>query len=249
MAAIPPVNTVLRSLMDCGVENHSNGVIWNGESASQRIASKVFNNNFSTCIDITLQDLDDRWKTYSSLTVNEGCIRIKPTTKFRIRAFTEWVRHKIRSNQLPSDEPFPVADCDDLIDQYNTHKQWVSEASNMAKSARLKNFTEKMKWMDWKLMLINFLRTQPGRNGVPLNYVIWDSKNPVIRNNVNFLDDYVDRALLAGRPYQTDTSKVHSFIIRFISENNVAEQKILLYKDLNDGRRDFMALKEFYKEV
>ena len=61
---------------------------------------------------------------------------------------------------------------------------------------------------------------------------------------------HVDRAPLVGRPHQFDTSKVNSYIItRFTSENNVAKQKILPYKDLNDNKKHYLALKEFYKEV
>ena len=43
--------------------------------------------------------------------------------------------------------------------------------------------------------------------------------------------------------------KVHSYILRLISENAVAEQKILPFKDFNDSRRDFIALKEFYEDL
>ncbi|MCP4745298.1 MAG: hypothetical protein GY874_04025, partial [Desulfobacteraceae bacterium] len=49
--------------------------------------------------------------------------------------------------------------------------------------------------------------------------------------------------------FSIDAAKVHSYVLRLISDNPVAEQKILPHKDLNDGRIDFMTLKEFYEGV
>ena len=43
---------------------------------------------------------------------------------------------------------------------------------------------------------------------------------------------------LTGRVFNADASKVHLYIIRLISENTVAEQKILPHKDADDGRVD-----------
>ena len=247
--AQPVVNNVARSLMDCGVDIDSGGVIWNGESASQRIANDVFNGSFNACIDITFAELDDHWKTYSSLTVADGRIRLRPGTKVNIWVFVQWTRDKLRIDEDPTTEMFPVALRTDLIDRYNTHKQWVPDASDMAKSARPKMFTEKMKWTDWKVTLLNFLKSQPGRNGVPLSYVI-RSDNLVVQNNyANFLDEYAAKAPLQGRAFDHDASKVHSYIIHFISENNVAEQKVLPFKDDNNGRLDFIALRDFYEGV
>ena len=63
----------------------------------------------------------------------------------------------------------------------------------MAKNSIPKKFTEKMEWMDWKATIINFLKYQPGRNGVPLKYVIRENFATIIRTNTKFLDDYVEK--------------------------------------------------------
>ena len=60
----------------------------------------------------------------------------------------------------------------------------------------------------------------------------------------NFLDDDAN-----CRVFNNDLSQVHSFILHFISKNKIAEQKALPYKDDNNSRSDFMALKEFYEGV
>ena len=69
------------------------------------------------------------------------------------------------------------------------------------------------------------------------------------RTSANFLDDYVDKCPLQGRLFSIDAPKVHSYILRLISDNPVAEQKILPHKDLNNGKIDFAALKEFHEGV
>ena len=46
-----------------------------------------------------------------------------------------------------------------------------------------------------------------------------------------------------------DSAKVHSYIIRLISENNVAEQNFFPYKDNVNVREELLALKGFYEGV
>ena len=72
----------------------------------------------------------------------------------------------------------------------------------------LKNFTEKIKWMDWKATLINFLKCQPGMSGVPLNYVISNNVAAIVQTNMNFIDDYIDRTPLTGSVFDADESKL-----------------------------------------
>ena len=71
----------------CGVHADTNGVIVKGNNVSDLIAADVFNNNFNTCVDIKFSKLEDNWKTYSGLTVAEGCISLRPRTKVNIREF------------------------------------------------------------------------------------------------------------------------------------------------------------------
>ena len=243
------VFTMEDALTECGVLTDTNNMVFNRSNAAERISSEVFSDSFMTCLDLTFSDLEDNWKTYSGLTINQGQIRLRPGTKVNIKALVQWVRDRIRLNEDPTTMPFPVVERIDLINRYNTHKQWIDDVSDMAKKTMPKPFTEKMKWADWKVTFINFLKTQPGRNGVPLNYVVRNNEGPINRNNVNFLDDYVDQCLIQGRAFLIDSAKVHSYILRLILDNPVAEQKILPHKDRNNGRVDYMALKEFYEGV
>ena len=108
-----------------------------------------------------------------------------------------------------------------LMRRQTKFNNWLAKASEKTKFARPNFFTEYTKWMDWKEPLINFLRTQPGRNGVPLNCVIDDILKPIIRNNVQLLDDYVDSEPLMSKYFPTDSAEVYTYIFNFIIENGL----------------------------
>ena len=77
--------TITNALTTCGVFVDTTGLIVNGNKALEMIAVDVFNENFNTCFNIKLSELEDNWKTYSGLTVTKGRNRIRPRTKVNIR--------------------------------------------------------------------------------------------------------------------------------------------------------------------
>ena len=224
-------------------------IVVDGSNADQIISAELFNNNFTTCLAIEFSELKDSWKTYSTFNVAEGRIRLQPATKVDIFSFFHWTRERISLGEDSASVYFNVAKMNDIIESYNTHKQWTHDASNMAKNEMPKSFTHKMEWMEWASTLLDFLKLQPRRNGVPLNYVVRDNEATITRTNANFLDNYIDRTLLTGRAFSYNASKLHSYIVQLISENSVSEKKIFPYKDSSDIRVNFMALKEYYEGV
>jgi hypothetical protein len=238
--------TVTDALALCGVDN---AALFEGNTTAQRIASDVFQDNFQTCMDITFDELDNDWKTYSVLTAAQGQIRLRPNVKRNIRAMVQWCRDEIRAGRTPEDTVFPVNTAAELIRRYTTHKLWLDKASDKARTAKPKQFTDQVKWTDWKDSFVNFLRTQSGRDGVPLNYVVRDSDIPTFNANVQFIDDYVDQAPLNGAAFAADAEEVHTYIIGFITENPTAENKLLPYTATANGRIDFQTLRDHYEGV
>ena len=78
------------------------------ETQAECIADDVFDNLFTTCMDITFKELDDHFKTYSELTVAQGQIRLRPGTRKNIKAFVQWTRDEICLGRNPGAIPFPV---------------------------------------------------------------------------------------------------------------------------------------------
>ena len=84
---------------------------------------------------------------------------------------------------------------------------------------------------------------------MPLNYVIYDNVQPIISNNFQFLDDYMDGVYLREKYVATYSAEVHTYIFNFITENPTSENKILPNMGKNGRRVYFQALKYCYKGV
>ena len=256
MAAVPaphpaaplgaPPYTVANAIFICGVNNR---VLFNGTTQAERIVGEIFDDDFESCIDKTMKELDEDLKSYSSLTVANGQIRLNPSQRKNVRAFVQWVKDCFRLNENPNAVLFPVDDAANLIRRYKHHQAYLDKSSTLTDTAKPEQFTEKVKWSDWYPTLENFLRAIPGRGGVPLSYVI--RPNNVIPHATynDFIDEYVDKAPLAGQAFATDAAEVHTYIVKFTSGNAIAEAKLLAHADANNGRLDFTALKDHYEGV
>jgi hypothetical protein len=251
MANAPPPNvaivfTVLDALIACGVDNVT---LFQNETAAQRLTDDVFDDQFTTCQDLTFKELDDHFKTYSELTVQQGQIRIRPGTRKNIKAFVQWTRDELRLGRDPQTTAFPINQVSDLIRRYKTHEKYQSDSKTLSEAAKPEKFKETTKWEDWKPTFLNYIRSIPGRDGVPLKYVCRDDDNPDPTPHEDFLDDYVAMAPLFGDSYAIDSVQVHTFLVNFVSGNDTAEAKIQGLLRPNDGREAFKRLVEHYEGI
>lgn len=246
MAQQIPQFTVKDAMAECGVEDDRNH---DGQTQAGRIAGDMFSDTFATCMDKTFDELDSDFKTFSGLSVQQGQIRLLPGTKTKIKAFVQWSRDQIRLGMEPSTTRFPVAQTAELIRRYKTHSKFVYNSTTLSDAAKPRAFTDDMAWKDWETTLVNYLRLIPGRDGVPLSYVIRPNDIPNAHPNADFLDDYVQMAPLAGEAFVIDAAQVHTFITSFISGNETAEAKIQMLGTQTNGRRDFQTLTEYYEGV
>jgi len=56
-------------------------------------------------------------------------------------------------------------------------------------------------------------------------------------------------APLAGPSYLVDAAEVHTYITKFVAGNHTAEAKVQPHLLLDNGRTDFIALKDHYEGV
>ena len=239
-------NTVLDAIIACGVDN---AIMFNGDTAAQRIAEEVFDNDFQSCIDKEISEIEDDFKTYSGLTVAQGQIRLHPGTKRQIKAFVQWVKDQVRTGLNPSLTVFPIADTPALIRRHKSHLAFCEKSKRVSETAKPPAFTETTKWSGWCPVFINFLKCLPGRHGVPLTYVVRDNDDAITVADAEMMDDYANRAPLTGEAFNADASEVHTYIVNFISGNETAESKILAIAGQSNGRLDFKALQDHYEGV
>ena len=111
------VKTVFDAIVACGVDNATR---FNGDTATERIATEIFDNDFMSYIDKDVSVLEVDFKTYSGLTVNQGQIRLHPATKRHIKAFIQWTKDENRTGLNPSLTEFPIVETANLIRRHNT---------------------------------------------------------------------------------------------------------------------------------
>lgn len=198
-------------------------------------------------MDITFKSLDEDFETYGKLTINEGKIKFSVSTKKNVKAFIQWTRDEIRCGRNPALLPFPVASMADLLRRYATHQNFLERFKDLTEASRPKKLKSGSIWNDWKPMFINFLRMLPGRDRVPLSYVICKNDLPDNLPNIDFLEEYVNQAPLNGETFKQDSKDVRLYIIKYIAGNDDAEAKVQSISDDKCRRKVFKALEDIYK--
>ena len=166
------------------------------------------------CKDKTMDEVNTDIKQYSTLTQNQGQIRITPGNRQLMQAFMQWSRDMIRTGREPNLVPFPAHDVARLIRNYKNHKAYMEKSKTITEAAKPIKFKETMKWDNWNPTFLNFLKAIPGRNGVPLSYVCRENEQALPYDpNVDNLENYINQAPLYGDAFSTDAADVHTYLI------------------------------------
>ena len=241
----PPTFTVKDAMVLCGVSDVAR--TGQANSDAERIAENIFDNDFENCMDFKSDELESDLKGLNEqLPVNRGRIAVLPNSRKKILAFIQWTKDMYRTGLDPTQFPFPVAETKELRKRMVSHQLWVKKAESAKEP---KEFTKDMKWDDWVTTLIEYLSQMPGRNGVPLKYIIRDNDLPDPTPKPNFLEEYVAMAPLNGEAYIADSTEVLSIINKLIVGNDTAEGAVkpIVAVDAADGRGAFQALRDTYE--
>ena len=74
----PSIYMVLDAMVACGIDNVA---MYNGQTAAKCIAADIFADNFNLCMDKSMDELQQDFKSYSDLTQAQGQIRFSPGIK------------------------------------------------------------------------------------------------------------------------------------------------------------------------
>ena len=140
MALPTPPNFVLTAVRACGL---GDGLLYQGESPAQRIATQLFEDDFASCKSLTKEDLNDSFKSYASLTATNGKITLNPLTKKRIHAMVLWATNLYRIGQDPTGSFFPVDQANLIIETVKLLKQYKEKSKTIAEAAKPTKYTEK----------------------------------------------------------------------------------------------------------
>ena len=141
--ANPPI-TIVNAMLDCGI---TDAELFDGNTKARRVATELFDNDFTSFMYKTYVDLDDDLNSYSTLTVTNGHIRLTPGHKKNIKAFIQWTRDQIRIGIDPITVRFLVANASDFIKIYKHHDAYVKKSKTITETANPEKFTDKLEWI------------------------------------------------------------------------------------------------------
>ncbi|CAJ1956295.1 unnamed protein product [Cylindrotheca closterium] len=217
------------------------------DTQAKRIAYEIFLDDFTTTMDSTIDELNKEFKTLAGLTIAQGQIRLMPGIKKNIRAFIQWCRDEICMGRDPTTTPFPVVDAAKLLRRMKTHEQYVYGSKLMSQQALPQDFTNNVQWEDWCPTFENYLRTIPGRDGVPLSYIVRMNDTGILTLHEDFFEIYFNMAPHIGEAYVMDNATVLVLLSKFIVGNTKAEATLQAINIAGNGREAFNALRTHYE--
>ena len=90
------------------------------------IASELFDDQFEACIDLTMDDLKDNFKSLATIPKTDGGVKIAPGPKRKVESFTLWVKHQYRMGRDPATLKYPYAEAITIKQKAATHKLFMS---------------------------------------------------------------------------------------------------------------------------
>ena len=108
----------------------------------------MFDDDFISCMDKSYEEIEADIKSYSTLTVVQGKIRLQPGTKCRIKAIVQWVRYQIRTDVEPGVGPLPILDVALLTRGYKSHANFLRKTATMTTIAVPAQFLPSIQWDD-----------------------------------------------------------------------------------------------------
>ena len=194
-----------------------------------------------------MDDLKENFKSLATISKTDGGVKIAPGPKRKVESFTLWVKHQYRMGRDPATLKYPYAEAITIKQKAATHKLFMSRYEAISAAAKPERFTKDTKWEEWAPSFLNYLRTIPGRDGVPLLYITRDMENADPTPQTDYLDEYINNAPRTGNAFVSDAAQVHVYIINMIAQNDEAESVIKTFETERNGRKDWLSLKLHYE--
>ena len=139
-----PPFTLVNAMFDCGI---TDAILFDGDTKASSIATELFDDDFTSCMDKTYVELDHELESQSALTAVHGQFRITPGHNKNIKAFIQWTSDQIHLGIDPITVRFWVANAPDFIKRYKHHDTYVNKSKTITASSRKQVPTDKLKWI------------------------------------------------------------------------------------------------------
>jgi hypothetical protein len=172
-----------------------------------------------------------------------------------LKATINWARDFQRCSREVSFDPTVIGQ-QEFLDQIETarlraeiRKNNAEDSHELSKAADPGKLKKAKDWISWSRGFVNFLATIHGHDGVPLSYVIRENEAPDYsleqEPGFDFEQLAIASAPLTGLIFTNDARKVHQ-ILRGLVQGELAENWIKPKEKKQNGRIDFITLKDHY---
>ncbi|CAJ1937314.1 unnamed protein product [Cylindrotheca closterium] len=134
-----------------------------------------------------------------------------------------------------------------ICTRLNFHQKYVKDSKTLIDNTVPPKWSKEQQWKQWVKLLRDHLRAYIGVNGIPLVYVVRENAAQDPTPQDDFLDEYINMALLLGTAFIVDNKQVLALLNKFIMSCSEAEMVIQALNTTTDGRAAFFALKAFYE--
>ena len=115
------------------------------DSQAKKVASELFDDDFVSCMDKNVKELDDNLNSYSSLTAANSQIRLNMVQKKNVKAFIQWTWDQYRLGIDPLLTLLSVTNFTEYIKMFNHREEFLRRSSTLTDAAKPEHFKEKIK--------------------------------------------------------------------------------------------------------
>ena len=119
----------LEAIIYCGVIN---GFFFEENTHAERLATNIFDDEFNTFMDKTVDGLEGYFKYYSIFTSIQGQLNLNTATKSNGRAFLERTEDILRLGEDPAQVQFPITDATDFIQCQKLHAAYIIKSKRVS---------------------------------------------------------------------------------------------------------------------
>ena len=101
----------------------------------ERVATDIFDDEFSACMNRTVDELEEDLKYYTVLVIILGEICQNPVTKRNARAFLQWSKDILRLIDDPVQVQFTNLDSTGFIQHQNTNASCISKYKRVSETS------------------------------------------------------------------------------------------------------------------
>ena len=153
---------------------------------------------------------------FSKHTVAQGCITFSLGRTKKLTGLMHWVQDCFHTDDYPDYTTFNNEQLAEAQSRALVRKADIDLVNTNTKVADPGKFKEERKWLEWSKAFTNYLSIIPGVNGIPLSYVIHESKPEDGAVYDSFNERMIARAPHVSQYFEANSHWVHTLLSGYL---------------------------------